>query len=244
MRRRAILYALLALAVPLPALALAGGGDSGPAKLSVSASIDSCGTADATIVCKIDASWNAVPGADRYTASVTRADGSVVDFGDVAGAGSSFWVPYAGNGTYTVNVSAYGAPPGETKPRVVARGSAGTGSKASASTTGGEAAGGSAADPPVGSLTGGDPADEGSGDEGSGAGEPATPEPPAKPTCEEPPVKEPPAEDVPVDEGDSVTEPKSEAGTPEALSAEAQAVLDASAELPGDADCAEATTAP
>lgn len=126
MRGRPVLYAALALAVPLPALALTGGG-SAEASLSVSASLDGCGTSSAAIVCRIDATWNEIPGAERYTASVTRADGSVVDFGDVGSGGSSFTVPYAGNGTYTVTVSAYGTPPGSDEPEVVARDTSGTG---------------------------------------------------------------------------------------------------------------------
>ena len=64
-RGRTLVYVLLALAVPLPALALAGGGADSP-RLEVGASLDGCGTATDRIVCKIDASWNEVPGATRY----------------------------------------------------------------------------------------------------------------------------------------------------------------------------------
>ena len=157
MHRRALLYAALALAVPLPALAITahGGGDAGqpaPVDLQVSASLDSCGTAADTIVCKIDASWNSVPGATRYTANVTRADGTVVDFGDIGGTSESFWVPYAGNGTYTVSVSAYGTPPGADEEELVARDRADTGGSSHRSDAGTaeatvqEAAGGATTD--------------------------------------------------------------------------------------------------
>jgi len=132
MRPRALLYALLALAAPLPALALTGGdGETAGEGLSVSASLDGCGTAGAQIVCKLDASWNALPGAERYTASVTRPDGSVIDAGEVGAGSTSVWVPYVGNGTYTVTVSAYGTPPGADEPEVVARGKAATGAEGS-----------------------------------------------------------------------------------------------------------------
>jgi hypothetical protein len=105
-RRRALILAALALAVPLPALALTGGSGSG---LSVSASLEGCGVGGGSISCGINASWSGVEGAEYYTASVTAPDGSVTDFGKVGGGGgTTLWVPYTGNGTYTVSVSAYG----------------------------------------------------------------------------------------------------------------------------------------
>jgi hypothetical protein len=119
--RRLLLYALLALAVPLPALALQGG-DSGPQSLSVSASLSGCGLAQTTIMCEIDASWSGIDGADSYTASVTAPDGSVTDFGSVGAGSASVYVPYVGDGTYSVQVTAWGSPeePGA-DPRVIAR---------------------------------------------------------------------------------------------------------------------------
>lgn len=110
-RKRALLYAALALAVPLPALALPGG--TGAADLGVDASLAGCGLSGGSIVCRIDASFNRVPDAEYYTASVTAANGAVTDLGTVPGGGSGTastgaWVPYVGNGTYTVTVSAWG----------------------------------------------------------------------------------------------------------------------------------------
>lgn len=233
MRRRAFLYAALALAVPLPALALSGddgGSGTEQVSISVSASLDGCGTAADTIVCKIDASWSDVPGAERYTASVTRADGSVVDFGEVGAGGSSFWVPYVGNGSYTVTVSAYGTPPGEERSRVVAKGS-------SDSAGGGGNRGGVAApDPdatalePTGAAPAGEPA-------------PGEPEPDDEgDTCEEtvPAPEEPPAETAPEP---AATEDDTEASV---LSAEAEATLSNGAELPESERCpaTEAEPAP
>jgi hypothetical protein len=107
-RRRTILYAALALAIPVPALALTGGGGSG---LSVEASLGGCGVAGGGIVCEIETSFGSIDGAEYYTASVTAPDGGVTDFGRIAGAGgggTSLWVPYVGNGTYSVTVTAWG----------------------------------------------------------------------------------------------------------------------------------------
>jgi len=227
MRRRTLIYAALALMVPLPALAVPGRGGPAelpPQELIVTASLDTCGTAADSIVCKIDAAWNQIPGADRYTASVTRADGSVVDFGDVGAGSASFWVPYVGNGTYTVSVSAYGTPPGSEDDEVVARDSAAAGSQEgreeqTLETPGPDATGGPAADE--------DPADP------SGEPEPE----PEEPTCEEPepePEPEPPV----ADPAAQPTEGDADAGA-EPLSAEASAELDASAELPESVDCPE-----
>jgi hypothetical protein len=112
-RRRTILLALLALALPLPAFALTGVLDTtttGPASISVSTSLDSCGVLDDGIVCTLDVSFSTVADADSYTATVTRADGSVIDYGAIGAGGSSLYVPYVGAGTYSVKVTAYGAP--------------------------------------------------------------------------------------------------------------------------------------
>lgn len=112
--RRTLLLALLALAVPLPALALSGhsrGAPPTPAPLSVSTSLGGCGVATNQIMCKLVVSFNPIPGATSYTASVTRADGSVIDYGEIGAGGGPLWVPYAGSGSYSVRVSAFGRPP-------------------------------------------------------------------------------------------------------------------------------------
>jgi len=110
--RRALLLAALALCVPLPALAV--GGDkppsAAPATLAVGVALDRCGILEARILCKLDVRFDSVPGASSYTASVTRPDGSVVDLGEIGAGPASAWVAYAGDGTYTVEVSAYGDP--------------------------------------------------------------------------------------------------------------------------------------
>jgi hypothetical protein len=123
MPRRAFVYAALALAAPLPAFALSqNGGDAAPAALSVSASLDQCGLIETEVVCKLDASYGELPGATSYTASVTRADGSVVDYGEVGAGATSLWVPYVGSGTYTVEIAAYGDPKrAGGKPRLLSR---------------------------------------------------------------------------------------------------------------------------
>ena len=115
-RRRALLLALLALAAPLPALATSDQAlepmtaARGPVPLAVSTSLDSCGVLESQIICKLDVSYNALPNATGYSATVTRADGSVVDYGGVAPGGTSLWVPYVGAGGYSVRITAYGEP--------------------------------------------------------------------------------------------------------------------------------------
>ena len=61
-RPRLLLYVALALLVPVPALAIdqLGGPGSGSTSLDASASLDSCGLFEKQIVCKIDASFNAL----------------------------------------------------------------------------------------------------------------------------------------------------------------------------------------
>ena len=62
-----------------------------------------------------------VDGATSYTASVTAPNGAVSDYGDVGAGGASLWVPYVGNGTYTVEGPGLGhrAVQGQ-KPRLLA----------------------------------------------------------------------------------------------------------------------------
>ena len=111
-----MLLTLLALAAVLPAFAISDRAletvstDPGPTALSVSASLDSCGVLSDKVVCKLDVSFNPLPNADSYSASVTSADGSVTDYGTVGAGGTSIWVPYVGAGSYSVKITAYGAP--------------------------------------------------------------------------------------------------------------------------------------
>jgi hypothetical protein len=125
-RRRYLLLALVALAVPLPAFGL-GSDPAPPQALTVSASLEQCGIAATTVVCKFDASYNSIAGARYYTASVTGPDGSVVDYGDVGAASTSLWVPYVGDGTYTISISAWGAPVANKPPKPIASGTTSAG---------------------------------------------------------------------------------------------------------------------
>jgi hypothetical protein len=115
-RRVLLVAAIAALAVvPLRAFGVVGGG---PSALTVSASLAGCGVAgESGIVCQIDFSFTGVEDADYYTATVTRADGSVQDLGTVGsgegGGSASVSVPYVGSGNYTVTVSAWGNPDDE-----------------------------------------------------------------------------------------------------------------------------------
>jgi hypothetical protein len=111
-----VLLTLLALAAPLPAFAISNQAFEpvtaapGPAAISVSTSLDSCGVLNDNIVCKLDVSFNPIANADTYSATVTRADGSVIDYGGVGAGGTSLWVPYVGAGNYSVRITAYGQP--------------------------------------------------------------------------------------------------------------------------------------
>jgi len=104
---------MLALAAPLPAFAiseLAPTSEGQVAQLSVTTSLESCGVLDNGLVCTLNVSFEPLPEATGYSASVTRADGSVIDAGAISAGGSSIYVPYVGSGTYSVRVTAYGDP--------------------------------------------------------------------------------------------------------------------------------------
>ena len=113
-RRRIVLLTLLALAAPAYAISDDALNQltptAGPAAITVSTSLDSCGILDDGVVCKLDVSFNSIDRADSYSATVTRADGSVIDYGSVSPGGTSLWVPYVGSGNYSVKITAYGEP--------------------------------------------------------------------------------------------------------------------------------------
>lgn len=104
---------MLALAAPLPAFAvseLTATSESQVSQLSVSTSLESCGLLETQLICTLNVSFEPIPGATGYSASVTRADGSVMDAGSVEAGGSSIFVPYVGSGSYSVRVTAFGEP--------------------------------------------------------------------------------------------------------------------------------------
>lgn len=116
-RKRWLGLLVAALLVPLPAFALSGG--SASASLGVSVSNGGCGVAGGSaVVCQLQVSFNAIDGATSYTATVTGPDGSVVDYGAVGAGGATIPVPYAGDGNYSVSISAWGEKPdrGHRKP--------------------------------------------------------------------------------------------------------------------------------
>ena len=119
-RARVIGLTLLALTVPTFAF---GGEEAqpGPATLTVGASLKGCGVANAQVTCQIEASWNQLEGAEHYTVSVARPDGVVLDLGQSAGTSRSIFVPYVGRGNYSVQVVAWGTPPGENEAQVLDR---------------------------------------------------------------------------------------------------------------------------
>ena len=123
MRRRPLLYALLALAVPLPALALTGGGEAGgePPVSRLARRLRDLVRLDRLQDRRLlERGRGRRPGTPP--ASPGRRLGRRLRRRRQRRS-SSFWVPYAGNGTYTVTVSAYGTPPGSDEPEVIAEGS-------------------------------------------------------------------------------------------------------------------------
>jgi hypothetical protein len=190
MKGRRRIVALTALGLAVPTFALGGEpAPPGPASLNVSASLGGCGLADTAIVCRIDASWDAPEGAEYYTVSVTRADGSVVDLGQSSGTSRSIYVPYVGPGTYSVRVAAWGTPPGEEEPEVLVREQALSTGGDAVRTEGGEP---TVATPPGESREDGavaeGPADTGDHPDASppaGEPEPCAEEPVADPAAEE-----------------------------------------------------------
>ncbi|MGI8633420.1 MAG: hypothetical protein ACR2NA_12870 [Solirubrobacterales bacterium] len=106
-RRRAAMFAGVALAVPLPAFA--GGGAGG---LGASAILNGCSAGNAGIDCSVNVSYNRLADADSYTARVVKPDGSVQEFGTIGSSGAgpgaaTLSFAYSGRGTYRIIVSAW-----------------------------------------------------------------------------------------------------------------------------------------
>ncbi len=197
MRKRILGLALIALAVPFPALALEGGGAeatglAGPQRHRIARLLRARGLADHV---QDRRRLEQLEGADSYTVSVTSADGSVIDMGETTGQGTSVWVPYVGLGHVLGLRSPRGArPPGEEDdgtPEVIAR---------STSLAGGEIDGVAKTPPEAGSddarsrrgrrtRTSEDPVHV----DGDCPDEPRD----ETPVCEEPPVEEPPLPPAP-----------------------------------------------
>jgi len=227
-RRRLILYAALALAAPVPAFALelGSGSPSGAGSLDAQASLDSCGLFENQIVCKIDVSYNEIAGAERYTASVAAPTGSVSDFGSVGAGGTSLWVPYSGDGDYSVTIQAWGTAPASHKKReLVASDEVSAGNRH----TGGHRV-------RTGKLAAVPRPDAGQGTVRSVGSHTPAPSPDAAPSCEPTPSTEPPPDPTgdPSDTGSS-----GDAGTDATAGASAAAdpaAADASAATLGGSD--------
>src|SRR5690606_5407107 len=136
-RRCTLLPALLALALLVPALAPAGEG--GTRALAVSASLGGCGATAEGIACRIDVSWSPVEGAERYTVTVARPDGAVLELGSSKGTSTTVWVPYGGAGSYGVTVTAWGEEDEDGKSTPIASGDAEPGKGKSAEAEGADA---------------------------------------------------------------------------------------------------------
>jgi hypothetical protein len=107
-RRLIIPLAALALLVPVGAVAL----DRGSSGLDITSSLEWCGVSGDTVFCNISASFNLLEDGEFYTATVTAPDSTVQDLGRVATGGegrttASLWVPFAGNGAYIVEITAW-----------------------------------------------------------------------------------------------------------------------------------------
>ena len=205
--RRVLLVAAIAALAVVPLRAFGVVGAEAPSALSVSASLGGCGVAGEGIVCQIDVSFTGVEGADYYTASVTRADGSVQDLGTVGsgegGGSASVSVPYVGAGNYGVTVSAWGSPDDDEgdKPELLDREQTGTSKRQHTGEAKAEPAGEDPTEVGPGAAPAAEPAEP-----AAPAAEPAQPEPVEPPTQTLPQCRPDPtaaAPEAPMEDGES-----------------------------------------
>ena len=76
-----------------------------PARIAVSASHGACSAR----ACDFNVSFDAVPGASRYEVRVAAPEGSELISAAAHPGDNSYSVPYTGDGTYLVQVFAYGS---------------------------------------------------------------------------------------------------------------------------------------
>lgn len=217
-RARAILLvAVLAAlaAVPLSAVAVGEESDTGaqtaPRHFAVTATLLGCGRGSGGVICQVAVGFRELDDASSYHVSAVAPDGTVSYLGSLE-SGGIVSVPYSGDGSYGIEVQAFGPEPGGGE-RSLARAEADLGGRngeASLAPTGesnGEQAEGTE---PGGGADGGDPAPAFPGpsllpppaESAPGPSEPApAPEPEPLPEPSEPAPVEP--------------EPEADGGSPE-----------------------------
>ena len=79
-----------------------------PARVSVTASLDSCSQSVDGATCQLSVSFGALEAAQTYTATISSPGGVELLTAPVELSGGTFTVPYSGDGTYGVRVIAYG----------------------------------------------------------------------------------------------------------------------------------------
>jgi hypothetical protein len=85
----------------------------GTENISVKASLDSCTqpSPEHGRTCQFAVAFDTVAGAKQYEAAITAPDGSHLLTAPAEPSGSAFSVPYVGDGTYGVHITAYGSAP-------------------------------------------------------------------------------------------------------------------------------------
>jgi hypothetical protein len=99
-RIRLALIASVATALTLPVAA------SSTPTFPVSASFAGCDSGATS--CRIGVSFSPVAGAEGYAATAHLPDGASQSLGSIAPGGATVSVPYRGNGTYVVTITALG----------------------------------------------------------------------------------------------------------------------------------------
>lgn len=100
MRIRLALIAFVATALTLPVTA------SSMPSFPVSTGFAGCDAGPTS--CRINVSFSPVAGAEGYAAGAQLPDGGSQSLGSVAPGGTTVTVPYRGNGTYVVTITALG----------------------------------------------------------------------------------------------------------------------------------------
>lgn len=106
MRRRSrALLATVAVLAALPGSASAAADEAVPVPMGVTATLDSCSGHD---TCRIRVDFGAVQDAASYEAVIRGPDGTELVSAPAQAGTNSYAVPFRGNGTYSVQITAFG----------------------------------------------------------------------------------------------------------------------------------------
>jgi hypothetical protein len=109
LRSRTLLATAAALAALPGSASAADAGQADPVAIPLTATLGSCSETSGHRACQIEVAFDAVSAADSYEAVIRGPDGAELVSAAAQPGTNSYSVPYRGDGTYRVRITAFGA---------------------------------------------------------------------------------------------------------------------------------------